>query len=77
MPSAHNPPRISPLTRVGAAFGALTGCLGAGMIWATRAETGLEAGGGVVVAVLIGAAIGWFGTECLVVLTDGLGEVSE
>ena len=77
MPSLANPSRVSALARVGAAFGALTGCLGAGMVWATRVEPGLEAGGGVVVAVVTGAAIGWFGAECLGALTKGLEEVSE
>lgn len=77
MLSAESPSRTPSLTRVGAAFGALTGCLGASMIWLTQVEPGLEAGGGVLITVATGAALGWFGTECLVALTRGLGEVSE
>jgi len=68
-------PRTS--TRIGAAFGALTGCLGASMIWTTRVEPGIGAGGGVLLAVVVGAAIGWFGTECLVALTQGIDGASE
>lgn len=77
MPSPANRPRVLSLARVGAAFGAVTGCLGACMVCVTRVEPALEAGGGVVLAVLAGAAIGWFGAECLGALTNGLGEVSE
>ncbi|MBV1862062.1 MAG: hypothetical protein KUG77_26815 [Nannocystaceae bacterium] len=47
------------------------------MLWATRVEPGFGGGGSVFLAVLTGAAIGWFGTECLVAVTEGIDEVSE
>lgn len=78
MPFPENPSPVRKLTRLVAALGALAGCVGGSMIWATRLEpAGLGAGGGVLVAVAVGAAMGWFGTECLVALAPSLGAVSE
>ncbi len=65
------------LPRIGGVFGALTGCLGGSMVWASRVDPNIATAADVFVAALVCAAIGWFGTERIIALTAGLRGVSE
>ena len=56
---------------VGGLFGALTGCLGGGMVWTTTASPSLPTALTLVSAVVVLASVGWFGTEHLVRASAG------
>ena len=58
---------------LGGAFGALTGCLGGGMIWTTAASPGLPTALVIVSAVVVSTSVGWFGAERLLRLAAGVG----
>lgn len=50
---------------MGGLFGALTGCLGGGMVWSTVPSQSLPTALTIAAAVVVLAAVGWFGTERL------------
>lgn len=77
MSSPATPSRVSPLCTAWGAFDALTALLCASMVWAARAESGLEPSVGVLGTVVLGAAVGWIGTECLLVTTADAREASK
>lgn len=64
------------LPRFGALLGVLTGALGGLMVWTTSAAPTLPTALSIATAVITLAALGWFGTERLVAMTDQL-RVSE
>ena len=67
----------APLPRFGALFGALTGGLGGGMVWTTSASPSLPTALTIATAVVVLAAIGWFGTERVLALTSNLEGAAE
>ncbi|MGH1341874.1 MAG: hypothetical protein ACRBN8_10005 [Nannocystales bacterium] len=77
MPASKEHSRIGRFTAVGAAFGALTVCLGGAMLWSTSHAPGVGTAGGVLAMLVVGAAIGWLGTERIVAVAQDVEEVSE
>ena len=71
MPDSHVA-SAAQLPRLGALFGALTGGLGGGMVWTTSTTPTLPTALTIATAVVVLAAIGWFGTERVLALTSHL-----
>jgi hypothetical protein len=76
MPDSHVA-SAARLPRFGALVGVLTGGLGGGMVWTTSVTPSLPTALTIATAIVLLAALGWFGTERVLALTSQLEGVSE
>ncbi len=76
MPDSHVA-SAAQLPRLGALLGVLTGGLGGGMVWTTSVAPTLPTALTIATAIVSLAALGWFGTERVLALTNQLERVPE